>query len=106
MAQNEKRKTPQTTLKRPNALVIKGILEFLNEKGLEGYQNYSDLIEFSTNTTKNRRDLALYLKLLVDLKWIRRSRSVGAELMPGDYYELTEKGKKFLELFPKRRTET
>jgi hypothetical protein len=108
MVQREKEKTNDgnkvTTTKgltRPNIYTIKAILECIRE--FEKLQNYSDILVFC-HATKNRRDLALYLKLLLDLKWICVSSYYGMTLfIPGRCYELTSKGRSFLRLFSEDR---
>jgi hypothetical protein len=90
---------PQKEIKRPNLFVIKEILAFIDEG--DGLSNFSDLSEFC-HAAKNRRHLSLYLKLLLNLKWIQRNKSNITEFMSGVFYELTDRGRSFLALFPKR----
>ncbi|MDH2902277.1 MAG: hypothetical protein PXY39_15040 [archaeon] len=90
---------PQKEIKRPNLFVIKEILAFIDEG--DGLSNFSDLAEFC-HAAKNRRHLGLYLKLLLSLKWIQRNKSNITEFMSGVFYELTDRGRSFLSLFPKK----
>ena len=89
----------QKEIKRPNMFVIKEILAFIDEG--DGLSNFSDLAEFC-HGAKNRRHLGLYLKLLLSLKWIQKNKSDITEFMSGVFYELTEGGRTFLALFPKK----
>lgn len=91
---------PQKEIKRPNLFVIKEILAFIDEG--DGFSNFSDLAEFC-HAAKNRRHLGLYLKLLLNLKWIQRNKSIITKFMSGVFYELTEGGRTFLALFPKKK---
>ncbi len=98
-------------LKRPNLFVVKGILEFVkdqDEDSKAGLTTYSDFAEFSKGTTKNRRDLAAYLRLLCDdLGWLKREGQQLPSSHDGGWgwkilktYVVTAKGKTFLSLFP------
>lgn len=91
---------PQKEIMRPNMFVIKEILAFIDEG--DGFSNFSDLAEFC-QAAKNRRLLGLYLKLLVRLEWIQKNNSDITEFMSGVFYELTDRGRTFLALFPKKK---
>lgn len=86
-------------LKRPNIWVIKTILESV-ERG-EGLSTFSDMLEFD-EATKNRKDLGLYLRLLLSLGWIEPSKGEAGEVSsyPGRHYAITNRGRLFVSLFP------
>ncbi len=89
-------------LKRPGLFAVKAILK--NARG--GWGKFSDLAE-TTEGVSNRRDFVAYLKLLTDLGWLKvegellpsRSRKQGRKSVR--FYEVTDKGQAFLDLFPK-----
>lgn len=87
-------------LKRPGLFAVKAILENAGS----GWGKYSDLVE-TTNGVRNRRDFAAYIRLLEKLGWIKLNKltvpTKGSRWRSFRFYEMTEKGKVFLDLFPK-----
>jgi predicted transcriptional regulator len=92
-------------MKRPGLFAIYAILkqmQFVTAR-------YSDLAK-STPGVRNRGDYKSYLELLVEFAWIKREvRQIPSRSLRGalahkwntvSYYEITNKGKAFLELFP------
>ncbi len=88
------------TLKRPGLFAIRAILE--NARG--GWGKFSDLVE-TTDGVRNRRDFAAYIRLLEKLGWLESKEqampSRESEWKTFLFYEITDKGKAFLALFPK-----
>lgn len=87
---NKKERGP----KRAGLFAIKAILE--NAEG--GVFSFSTLAS-TTNGASNRKNLLAYLTLLCDeLGWLKRKKGVWTKLQ---LYDITEKGRSFLDLFHK-----
>ena len=86
-------------LKRPGLFAVRAILE--NAKG--GWGNFSSLAG-TTLGVQNRRDFSAYLRLLEKLGWLERDKLTLPDGRRGwrvwRFYELTAKGRAFLDLFP------
>ena len=90
-------------LKRPGLFAARAILE--NAKG--GWGKFSDLVS-TTSGVRNRRDFAAYVRLLEKLGWLELQEMKLPNGRGGwktwRFYEATDKGRAFLDLFPKEFT--
>lgn len=83
-----------SVIKRPGLFAIKAILE----KAEGGVFSFSTLAKLITGA-RNRKNLLIYLNFLCDeLGWLERREVVWTKLR---LYDVTEKGRSFLDLFPK-----
>jgi hypothetical protein len=94
---------PNHFLKRPGLFAVRAILE--NATG--GWGKFSNLV-ITTPGVRNRRDFAAYLRLLEKLGWLE-PKEMKLPNGRGSWktwrlYETTEKGRAFLDLFPKEFT--
>ncbi len=99
---SEDKASIRRTLKRPGLYAVRAVLE----NAQIGWANFSSLSEI-TDGVKNRRDLLAYIRLLETFGWIELKKYRMPTLRRGwkslRFYDITEKGRAFLDLFPKEQ---
>jgi predicted transcriptional regulator len=89
------------TMRRPSLFVIKELLQEIRKAGMDEKFSMATFNFLAGPPISNRQDLSRYLNLLIELGWaVKKERKdfMGERT----FYEITERGTRFLRLFPKK----
>jgi predicted transcriptional regulator len=92
-------------MKRPSLFVVKELLETIRKNRLDKDFSMCTFSYLLGSPVSNRHDLSAYLRLLVELGWLVKKQQkdfVGKRTI----FEVSDKGIKFLRLFPKKNAVT
>ncbi|MDH2899749.1 MAG: hypothetical protein PXY39_02145 [archaeon] len=97
MAEKTKQKP---IMRRPSLFTIKELLEEIRKARMDDKFSMASYSFLLGSPVSNRRDLAAYLRLLVELGWLsKKEQNIAGKKT---VFHITDKGIRFLRLFPRK----